>query len=187
MRTDDELRWQTLSSEYLIREPWMTARRDTVRLPNGVVNDHYWVLEYPEFISVIPITSDGLFVIERQYRHGLDVVEWEIPAGVVEKGEEPLVAAKRELKEETGYAGGEWQEWMTVSPNPSAVNNLSHVFLARGVEKVSGQHLDRAEDLDYTLMAEDELFRLLATDQLKQSVMAAPLWKYFYMRQAGKL
>lgn len=111
-RSDEELRWKTLSSEYILKEPWMTVRKDCMQLPNGNINPAYWCLEYPDWINVIAITDDGKYVFERQYRHGLDIVEWEIPAGVVEKGEEPMHAAQRELMEETGFGGGEWELFM---------------------------------------------------------------------------
>ena len=107
-RTDEEMKWKTLSSEYVVKEPWMTVRKDKLLLPDGRVKDDYWSLEYPDWINVIATTKDGHYIFERQYRHGLDCVAWEIPAGVIEKGEEPLAAARRELMEETGFGGGEW-------------------------------------------------------------------------------
>ena len=61
-------RWKTLKSEYLFKRPWLTARRDVVQLPNGVVNNEFYVLEYPDWVNVIAITKDGLFVFVRQYR-----------------------------------------------------------------------------------------------------------------------
>ena len=61
--------WEILNSEYVIRRPWLTARKDKVRMPNGVVNNEHWVLEYPEWVNVIAITRDGRFVMEYQYRH----------------------------------------------------------------------------------------------------------------------
>lgn len=82
----DPGKWKTLSSEYLFKRPWLTARRDVVELPNGVVNPEFYVLEYPDWINVIAITTDGKFVMERQYRHGLDEVGTELCAGVVEEG-----------------------------------------------------------------------------------------------------
>ena len=80
----DPEKWETISSEYLFRRPWLTARRDTVRLPNGAINPEFYILEYPTWINVIAITKEGLFVMERQYRHGLCEVVTEICAGVVE-------------------------------------------------------------------------------------------------------
>ena len=85
--------------------------------------------------------------MERQYRHGLQWTGYEICAGVCEKGEEPLDSAQRELYEETGYAGGTWMNFMTLSANTSTMNNLCLCFLAEGVEQVSGQHLEPTEDI----------------------------------------
>ena len=99
-------KWKVLSSEYLIRKPWLTARCDRLELPDGRIMPEYYVLEYPDWVNVIAITKDGKFVMERQYRHALRVEEFELPCGVMEKGESPLEAAKRELLEGTGYGGG---------------------------------------------------------------------------------
>ena len=60
-------------------------------MPKGVELDDFYILEYPDWINVIAITEEGDFVLERQYRHGTQTVEYEICAGVIEKGEEPLV------------------------------------------------------------------------------------------------
>src|SRR5574344_2080381 len=100
MNMEKSKEWKTLKSEYLIKRPWLTARRDTVELPTGVTNDEYYVLEYPDWINVIAITEDGQMVFVRQYRYALGITSFEIVAGVIEKGEEPLEAARRELQEE---------------------------------------------------------------------------------------
>ena len=174
----DDRRWTLLDSEYLIRRPWLTARRDKVQLPTGAIIDEYYVLEYPDWVNVLAITDEGRFVLVRQYRHALGETRYELCAGVCEKEETPLAAAQRELFEETGYAGGEWQHWMTLSANASTMNNLTHCFLARGVKRTSSQHLEATEDLTVHLFTLDELKHLLANDEVRQSLMAAPLWKY---------
>jgi ADP-ribose pyrophosphatase len=174
-----DMKWQVIDSEYLFRRPWLTARRDKVKLPNGSIYDEYYVLEYPDWINVIAETKDGDIVIERQYRHGIGKVGYEICAGVMEKGETPLQAAQRELLEETGYAGGEWQLMMTISANTSSMNNLCHCFLAKGVEKVDVQHLDRTEDIEVYLMSKDKVKDMLIHNVFIQALMVAPLWKYF--------
>jgi 8-oxo-dGTP pyrophosphatase MutT (NUDIX family) len=177
---NEEKKWKILSSEYLVRRPWLTARRDVAELPDGRINHEYYVLEYPDWVNIIAITKDGRIVMERQYRHALGKTCYELPCGVIEAGETPLEAAQRELLEETGFAGGEWQEWMTLSPNPATSTNLAHSFLATGVEHVSGQHLDATEDIDVYLLEQDYVRELLQNNQILQALMAAPLWKYFY-------
>jgi 8-oxo-dGTP pyrophosphatase MutT (NUDIX family) len=174
-----EKAWTVLSTEYLIKRPWLTARRDKTQLPDGRVNSEYYVLEYPDWVNIIAITTDGQFVLERQYRHGLGNTCYELPCGVIEPNETPLQAAQRELKEETGYTGGEWQEWMTLSPNPATSNNLAHSFLAIGVTKTAGQSLDATEDIDVYLKPASYVRELLENNQILQALMAAPLWKYF--------
>lgn len=176
---NEDGKWETISSEYLFRRPWLTVRHDKVRLPDGRINPEFYVLEYPDWVNIIAITENGEFVMERQYRHGLDKTCYEIAAGVVENGETPLEAARRELEEETGYGGGEWKELMLISGNPSTTNNLTHCFLAEGVKKVSAQHLDSTEDLSVCLLSLDQVRQLLVHDKIRQALMAAPLWKYF--------
>lgn len=172
-------KWKILESRYLIRRPWLTARVDKVELPNGVVHPEYYVLEYPTWVNIIAVTADGRFVMVEQYRHGLGDVFTELVAGVAEKGEEPLQAARRELLEETGFGGGEWQLYTVLSANPGSMNNLTYTFLATGVEKISAQHLDETEDIAVRLLTTDEVKAMLLSDEMKQSLMAAPLWKYF--------
>lgn len=176
---NEDGKWETISSEYLFRRPWLTVRHDKVRLPDGRINPEFYVLEYPDWVNIIAITENGEFVMERQYRHGLDKTCYEIAAGVVENGETPLEAARRELEEETGYGGGDWKELMLISGNPSTTSNLTHCFLAEGVKKVSAQHLDSTEDLSVCLLSLDQVRQLLVHDKIRQALMAAPLWKYF--------
>ena len=156
----------------------MTARCDKVQLPNGTIHNEYYVLEYPSWINVIAITTEGQYVMVEQYRHGLQDVFTEIVAGVVEPGEPPLEAAKRELLEETGFGGGEWTLNSVLSANPGSMNNLTYSFIAKGVTKLSDQHLDATEDINVKLLSEDEVRQMLRNDEIKQSLMAAPLLKH---------
>ena len=176
---DKTRRWKILSTEYLIRRPWLTARRDQVQLPDGRINPEYYVVEYPDWVNVIAITKDSKFVMERQYRHAVGMTCYELPCGVMEEGETPLQAAQRELLEETGFGGGTWQELMEITPNPSSMSNFTHCFLAKGVDKVGEPHLDATEELEVYLLEEEEVKSLLRNNELIQSLMIAPLLKYF--------
>lgn len=172
-------KWKSLYSEYIIKRPWLTARRDKIELPDGRIIPEFYVLEYPEWVNVIAITTDGKFVMERQYRYAADSTNYEIPCGVMEQGETPLEAAMRELKEETGYGGGQWRELMCISANPTSMTNMTHCFVATGVEKVSDQHMDATEELEVHLLSRDEVLALLRNNEMIQSLMIAPLLRFF--------
>lgn len=185
MEKEKEIRsWETVSSEYLIQRPWLTARRDVLRMPNGKLVPEYYVLEYPTWVNIIAITEEGEYVLVRQYRHALGIVEFELCAGTMDAADKsPLDAAKRELMEETGYAGGEWTELTALSANPTSMNNLNHTFIAKGVKRVSSQHLDETEDITVHLFSLEELVDLLRRDEMKQALMVAPLWRYLAENQ----
>ena len=180
---NNDMKWKTLSQRYLIEKPWLTARVDKVELPTGAVIDEYYVLEYPDWVNTIAITKEGKFVFVRQYRYALGKTVNELCAGVIEKGEEPMAAARRELMEETGFGGGNCQEWMTISANPSTHTNLTHCFLATDVELLSEQHLDEGEDVQVRIFTRQEVEDMLQKGEVWQSLMAAPLWKYFALNQ----
>ena len=65
----DNKKWDVIQSDYLIQNQWLTVRKDHVRQPNGTVIDDFYVMEYPDWVTVIAITQDGRFVMERKYRH----------------------------------------------------------------------------------------------------------------------
>ena len=171
--------WKILSSEYLIERPWLTARCDCVQLPDGRIMDEYYVLEYPDWINIIAIDKEGCMLLVRQYRHGLGRTNFELVAGVLEKDEDPLTAAKRELLEETGYSGGEWHELMQLSANSSTMTNITHCFVATGVEKIADQHLDATEDLEVYTFTQEEVKSMVYRGEFMQALMVAPLLRYF--------
>ena len=175
----DDRRWTVLSSKYLWKRPWLTVRLEHVRLANGLEAPEFYILEYSDWVNVIAITKEGEMVMIRQYRHGVDRCDYELCAGVIEPGEAPEAAARRELLEETGFGGGECSQIAKLAPNPSTQTNWSHSFLAVGVERIDSQHLDGAEDISVHLMSREQVLELLRSGEIIQALMAAPLWKYF--------
>lgn len=172
--------WETLDSCYPIKEKWLVVRKDRVLTDKNVDVPDFYVIEYPTWVNVIAIKEDGHFIIEEQYRHGLNAIEFEIPAGACEQDEEPLHAAKRELLEETGLSGGEWTLYDTYAPNPNSLSNVCHTFLALGVKKTQSPHQELTESIDIHLMTIDEVKQLLLDNKIQEGIMAAPLWRYLY-------
>jgi len=175
----DPTAWTTLSTEYLHREPWLTLRRDRVRLPGGRVIEDYYVQEFPPWVNVVAVRTDGRIVLIRQYRHGIGEVHYELPAGVHDReGESLLEAARRELREETGYGGGRWRRLMELSANPALQDNRSTTFLAEGVELLGEQELDPTEEITVTPLTPAELLEVIERGDMLQALHAAPLLRY---------
>ena len=172
--------WEKLSSEYIIQNRWLCIRRDNVQLANGAVIDDFYVQEAPDWILVIAITEEGKYIIERQYRHGTQQTYYELCGGHVDKGEDPLLAAKRELLEETGYGVGEWTLLMTSTPNPSAMTTICNAFVAKDVRKIKQQNQEKTEDIDVLLLDKDEVMILMERGEIAQGDMLAALWRWMY-------
>ncbi|WP_418992437.1 NUDIX hydrolase [Alistipes sp.] len=179
MKNPEKRGWKVLRSEYLARKPWFTVRHDSLEGPDGQLVPDYYVFEYPDWVNVIATTREGKMVFIDQYRHGLGETSYEIPAGVIEPSDaSPLEAARRELREETGYGGGAWRELTVLSANPATQNNLTHCFVAEGVKLLGAQHLDTTEDIRVHLFTEEEVLDLLRANAVRQALMVAPLWRY---------
>lgn len=151
-------------------------------MENGGVIPDYFVFEYPEWINVVAVTTEGQFVLIRQYRHGIAGVHYELCAGVVDPGEDPMVAAQRELLEETGFGGGKWEPLMTLSANPGTHTNLTYSFLATDVEFKQPQHLETTEEITVHVVSPERVLEIINTGEMMQSLHLAPLLKHLLTR-----
>ncbi len=173
-------KWKIVHSEGIIHNKWIKVRKDHVVLPTGAELDDYYVLQYPDWITVIAITEEGNYVIERQYRHGVQRTCYELCGGAIENGETALDAAKRELLEETGYEGEAWTFFSVTAPNPAAMTNLCYTFVLRDAKKTRSQSLEYSEDIDIVEMSENELLEVMKSGQIIQGDMLSPLWQWMY-------
>ena len=149
--------------------PYFTVRSDKLRLPDGAVKDPYYVLERPDAALVFPLTGEGEVVLVRQYRPAIGRIELGLPAGLVEEGEEPGKAARRELLEETGYAGGEWELLGVVASSPSLKDNWAHLYLAQGVSRDGAPQPDEYERVEVVLVPVGELLSKIADGEIVSS------------------
>ena len=101
--------WEILKSKDIYEEePWVKLSAHKVRLPNGVVINNFHRIRMPEYAVVVAQRKDGEIIMLRQYKHGVGKISLMLPGGMIENKKFPLVAAKRELLEETGYASDDW-------------------------------------------------------------------------------
>lgn len=170
------LKWQKLSSRYLVKEQWATLRVDTCDLQNGVVKDDYFVLEYPNWVNAVALTADNEIIMVRQYRHAGDIISLEIPGGVIDGDEKPEDAVRRELLEETGYSFQTIALIATLYPNPATANNVTYTYLLTGGIKTQEQHLDEHEILNVEKYSIAEVKQLLLENKIDQSLHASALF-----------
>ena len=161
--------WERLGSERLLANRYFSLRSDRLRLPDGGIKDPYFVLERPDAAIIVPITANDEVVLVRQYRPPLEMMELGLPAGLVEEGERPQEAARRELAEETGHTGGEWEPLGTLASSPSLKDNWAYLFLARGVEETTAPDPDEHELVEVVRVPVAELRGLVDSDNIVSS------------------
>jgi 8-oxo-dGDP phosphatase len=179
---DDPGIWKVLTREYLARKLWYTVRVDRVELPNGTIIPEYWVNEYPPWVNVVALTDRDEVVLIRQYRHGVEAVHYEIPAGSTDPEDTSMEeAARRELQEETGYTGGRWSLLATLSANPALQNNLTYTYLAEGVTAGEAA-LDASEEITVHLTPLAKIEALIEGGGFVQALHTAPLLQLLLRR-----
>jgi 8-oxo-dGTP pyrophosphatase MutT (NUDIX family) len=161
--------WKRLRSERLLETPYFALRSDRLRLPGGAVKDPYYVVERPDAAIIFPLTGEGEVVLVRQYRPPLERMELGLPAGLVEEGEKPEAAARRELLEETGYSGDQWEPLGSLASSPSLKDNWAYLFLARGVEESAPPAPDEHELVEVVRAPVGDLPGLIRSGEIVSS------------------
>ena len=154
-------------------------------MPSGHVVEVFYVLEYSNWVIAVAITEDDKVLMVHQYRHAAEIVSLEIPGGVIDPGEEPQQAMRRELLEETGYQFDDFELLSVVYANPSTANNHTYCYLARGGKKVQEQHLDEQEDIVVEEFTLAEIKDLLLNNKIAQSLHCTGL--FYALMRLGEL
>ena len=163
-------KWTVLESKYLHQKDWLTIRQDKLQMDNGTIIPAFYVNEYPDWVNAFALTKEGKVLMVRQYRHGINSIETELPGGVAEKGESMEEACRREVQEETGYTFENWKCLGKVSANPSTTNNFTHFFLATGGRRTTEQKLDESEELEVLELTIEEVKALVRDNKMMQSL-----------------
>lgn len=154
---DKHLTETRIDGELVYNGRFLKVQSDTIALPDGKRTTREYVL-HPGAVVILPLLDDGTVLMERQYRYPLHQVFIEFPAGKIDHDEDPLVAARRELEEETGYTASEWQFVSTIHNAIAYSDEHLDLYLARGL-KAGPQKLDDGEFLETFTATIDELLQ----------------------------
>ena len=138
-------KWEIVKTEPLGSNRVFSTRKDTSVSPITGQEHEFFVIEAPDWVNIVAVTDEGEVLLIRQYRHGTGVETIEIPGGVIDPGETPLEAARRELLEETGYISDDWTCIGEVVPNPAIQNNTCYTFLASSARRREEPSFDTTE------------------------------------------
>lgn len=137
-------------------------------------------IQSPNWAQILPITTDGHAVLVKQYRHGAQRMTLEIPAGLVDPGEDPAAAALRECLEETGYRAREAISLGVVNPNPALFANQLFSYFATDVVLERSVQNTATEFTESVLVPVAELPNMLRSGEIDHALVAATLWRYLY-------
>jgi ADP-ribose pyrophosphatase len=167
--------WQVLSETTLISRHWLAIKEQHVRLGNGHEIEQFHLILGPNWTAVLCLTQAEEVVFVRQYRHGAGELVLELPAGVIDVGEEPRAAAERELLEETGFQASDFEPLLATVPEPARNTARAQIFFARGGQRVRAQALESSEDMEVVLVPKAEVAALIERGELVHAVHIAAL------------
>jgi len=159
--------WKTLERRKCYEAPpWISHSIHKVLLPDGRVIDDFNQVEIPDYAVVVATTPEELFILERQYKHGIGKVSLTLPGGTINAGEDPLDAAKRELLEETGLAAESWEHLGTYVGDANYGCGRAHVFQAWNAVQVSHPDSGDLEEMEFVQLNGEQVLKSLLQGEI---------------------
>jgi ADP-ribose pyrophosphatase len=178
--------WEKLSSQPLGDFRIFTLRSDRKVSPRTLKEHDFYVIDSVNWVNVIALTSDQNLVMVEQYRHGSETVELEIPGGMMDTTDPtPEATAERELREETGYEGTGPQVIGKIYPNPAIMSNTCFTVMLKNCRCLHPVTFDHGEDLLTRLVPVAEIPNLIASGQIRHSLVVVALYYFELVQRDG--
>ena len=178
--------WEKLASDRRGDYRVFTVREDQSRSPQTGRSHSFYVIEASDWVNVIPVTPAGKLVFIKQYRHGTAEITLEVPGGIVDPEDATARhAARREMREETGYDTDEIVYLGEVAPNPAIQNNTCYTYLARNARPLGPQRLEGTEEIEVVLVDPADVPGLVLSGKITHSLVVVAFYLYEHRAKAG--
>jgi len=154
-------------SKHVFTGKVLTLNIDTVTLPNGFTVD-LEIVRHPGAAAVVPLKDNGTVVLIKQFRHAAGGFIYEIPAGKLHPGEDPMHCAARELEEEIGYVAGRLELLTSILTAPGFTDEVIHIYKATGMT-AGRQQLDRDEVLEVLEISLEEAIKMIKAGTIRDA------------------
>ncbi len=187
-KNNEQITWKPMKKKCVFKTRIMDINEQEAISPEGNTST-YVVLDAPDWVITIPFLNkeqalkdhgihEDCFLMVTQWRHGSAEISIEFPGGVVDKGEEPLIGAKRELLEETGYRASEIICLGSINPNPAIYSNTLHVYYTESMENCNTRSLDDDEFVNLTAVPVNEVIDNMGKKPYIHALMGTALMYY---------
>jgi len=172
--------WTRTSSKQIADCRVLTVHESVSVYPESEEEHNFYFMESADWVNIVPVTAANELVCIRQFRHGSEKITLEIPGGIVDPGEEPIVSAARECLEETGYETDELVSLGVLNPNPAIFCNQLHTFVAPNARLVSEISNTSTEHTEVQLIPIAQLADLLVAGEIDHALVTTTLWRMLY-------
>lgn len=169
-------RWRTLQDETVLKGRIFRYRQLVRESTTQDMRGDFDVLDFLDWVNIVALTEDNQVLFVRQYRQGIDDITLEVPGGAIHIGEDPKLAAIRELREETGHEAKSIEYVGVIQPNPAIQSNRCHIYLARDCIKVAEPELDPLEELEVSHFSLDDVREMIRDGEIQHSLVLNSLF-----------
>lgn len=177
--------WKILKSSYALKTPWLSVKKEKVRLPNGEVINNFYSVDGKKLVAILAINEKQEVLLVKQWRHAIKKETYDLPGGAVDSGEKPQSAAIREFGEETGYSAKKWKKIIEYYPDSGKHGDVKYVFLASGLKKSKKglYQADETEDIYVKWMPLDNLTDGIVDGSLREATLQLAILYYLHFKK----
>lgn len=164
-------KWERLGESIVAKTRIFDLQSVRYRHPGRQTERDFFVIQAPDWVNVVALTTDRHLVLVNQFRYGIDSFSLEVPGGVIDSGEDPLEAATRELQEETGYVGNSARLLGSIRPNPAILSNRCHLVFVDQCRRVSDLSWDTDEEIEVLTAPVDEVYAWAQSGRIQHALV----------------